>query len=302
MSGFRLMTAWTVLGRARLTGEDRLKVGELRRACEAAETLDLKVELDEADHLDRPIHFLAEAGGDVVGYAGLTPGDEAEACGMVHPSWRRRGIGTALLGALCGAAASLERDSILIICEDSGPSALDWMRRLGASLDSAERRMVVALAAMPDVPSASGAPLAVRAATDADHATIVALLGEEFADYPDERRLAGIDDGAIVGTLRLTESGRRTMIYGFVIDERLRGRRLGTRMLATVLSQLRAEGVAEVGLEVDPENTPALRLYERYGFETVTTYRYMRLAITPPALPDPAQAPARHAGAPSPGA
>ena len=47
-------------------------------------------------------------------------------------------------------------------------------------------------------------------------------------------------------------------------------------MLAAVLDQLRAEGVAEVGLEVDPDNTPAMRLYERYGFTTVTTYRYMR--------------------------
>ena len=48
-------------------------------------------------------------------------------------------------------------------------------------------------------------------------------------------------------------------------------------MLAAVLERLRTEGVADVGLEVDPENTPAVRLYERFGFETVTTYRYMRL-------------------------
>ena len=67
------------------------------------------------------------------------------------------------------------------------------------------------------------------------------------------------------------------MIYGFVIDERRRGARLGTRMLAAVMARLRAHGIPEVGLEVNPENTPAVRLYERFGFETVTTYRYMRL-------------------------
>jgi ribosomal protein S18 acetylase RimI-like enzyme len=72
------------------------------------------------------------------------------------------------------------------------------------------------------------------------------------------------------------------MIYGFVIDERRRGHRLGTRMLAAVIAQLRADGVGEVGLEVDPDNTPAIRLYERFGFETVTTYRYMRLSIPSP--------------------
>ena len=46
-----------------------------------------------------------------------------------------------------------------------------------------------------------------------------------------------------------------------------------------VMARLRADGVPEVGLEVNPENTPAVRLYERFGFETVTTYRYMRLPI-----------------------
>jgi ribosomal protein S18 acetylase RimI-like enzyme len=50
-------------------------------------------------------------------------------------------------------------------------------------------------------------------------------------------------------------------------------------MLAAVMARLREEGVIEVGLEVDPENTPAVRLYERFGFRTVTTYRYMRLCV-----------------------
>ena len=71
------------------------------------------------------------------------------------------------------------------------------------------------------------------------------------------------------------------MIYGFVIDKERRGQRLGTRMLEAVLTRLRAEGVAEVGLEVDPENTPAVRLYKAFGFETVTTYRYLRLSSAP---------------------
>jgi ribosomal protein S18 acetylase RimI-like enzyme len=295
------MTAWSLVGRARLDGNDRASVEQLRRDCEAAEPLDLKVELDEADDLDRPIHFVAVAGDDVIAYAGITPGDEAEACGMVHPNWRRQGVGAALLDAIRGAAATLDRESILVICEDAGPVALAWMQRLGATLESAERRMILTLSGTPTMPSPN-VYLDTRAATDEDHDTVVAILGEDFSDYQDERRLVGTDGGAVVGTLRLTGSPERTMIYGFVIDERLRGRRLGTRMLATVLEQLRTEGVAEVGLEVDPDNTPAIRLYERYGFKTVTTYRYMRLAVTPRGPQDPSPAPEPRAGVPSPGA
>src|ERR1700720_1986060 len=265
VSGCRPVADWSVTGRARLGGEDRSSVDHLRRACEAAEPLDLKVELDEADHLDRPIHFLAAPGTELIGYAGLTPGDEAEAGGMVHPSWRRRGVATALLGGVGVAAKSLARDTILVICEDAGPPALAWMRRLGATLESAERRMVVRPATPTGAPGAPPPPRGVRRPADADHDAVVAVLGEEFSDRPDERRLVGVEGATVVGTLRLIDASHRTMIYGFEIDEPRRGRRLGTRMLAAVMAQLRAEGVGEVGLEVDPDNAPAIRLYERFG-------------------------------------
>lgn len=288
------MGAWRVSGRGHLGGTDRTDVDRLRRASEAAEHLDLKVELDEADHLDRPIHFLAVAGDEVIGYAGLTAGDEAEACGMVHPSWQRRGIATALLAELRGAAGSLRRESILVICEDAAPVGLAWMERLGAYLESAERRMVAPLSSASASRPGTDSPLEVRPATETDHNTMVAIIGEDFIDYPGEQRLVGLDGGELVGTLRLTQSSRRTMIYGYVIAEGRRGTRLGTRMLEAVMSRLRAEGVPEVGLEVDPENIPAVRLYERFGFVTVTTYRYMRLPVTRPAAQGPVPAPGRH--------
>jgi ribosomal protein S18 acetylase RimI-like enzyme len=287
MSGSRLVAAWNVTETARLGGGDRSNVDRLRRACEAAEPLDLKIELDESDNLGRPMHVLAAAGGEVIGYAGVTGDDDAEVCGMVHPSWRHRGVGTALLSGARGAARRLGRESILVICEEAGRAGVEWMRAIGATLESTERRMVLRPASPTAMALMAEARLDMRPATDADRDAIVQALGEGYIDRPEERRFVAVEGAKVVGTLRLTETTQRTMIYGFVIEERQRGRRLGTRLLAAVIDQLRNEGVADVGLEVDPENTPAVRLYERFGFATVTTYRYMRLAITPPIGPSP---------------
>ena len=284
------MTEWTVRGFDRLTASDRDRVDALRTVCESAEPLDLKLEIDESDPAGGPIHFLAGAGDALIGYAAITPGDEAEACGIVHPDRRRRGVGTELLTHVCGAGRRLGRENILFICEDAVPAAQEWLRRLGAADDSAELRMTLGLKATTgrtEQGRAHGPALELRAAGEADR-TLARLLGDGFSSSPEkvsdrlestrpEDFLLALDAGVVVGTLRLTETPRRSMIYGFVIDANRRGQQLGTRMLDAVLDLLRSRGIAEVGLEVDPENTPAVRLYESFGFSRVTTYRYLRL-------------------------
>jgi ribosomal protein S18 acetylase RimI-like enzyme len=201
-------------------------------------------------------------------------------------------VATALLGEVRAAAGRRGRESFLVICEDSGPVALAWMRRLGATAAAAERRMTLRL------PSGSGdagrrdrpvkTRLELRSPGRGDRAALIGLLEDGFSESaqqvvdrlgaaPDGESLVAVDGSTVVGTLRLTTGSKRSMIYGFVIDRERRGQGLGTRMLDAALARLSAAGVAEVGLEVDPENAPAVRLYRAFGFETVTTYRYMRL-------------------------
>src|SRR3984893_17218548 len=213
MSGSRFVAGWNVTEKARLGGGDRSSVDRLRRACEAAEPRDLKIELDETDHLDRPLHVLVDAGGEVIGYAGVTADDDAEVCGMVHSSWRRRGVGTALLGGVTGAARRLGRESILVICEEAGHAGLEWMRAIGATLESTERRMVRHLTSPPAMALTPESRLDMRPATDADHQAIVQVLGEDYIDRSGERRFVAVESGRVIGTLRLTETTQRTMIY-----------------------------------------------------------------------------------------
>jgi ribosomal protein S18 acetylase RimI-like enzyme len=286
------MSGWSVDGRARLDPGERSDIEHLREVCEASEPLDLKLELDEADSSGQPIHFLARGDGDLIGYAAITAGVDAEVCGMVHPGWRRRGVGIALLGQVRDAAVRLRRKSVLVICEDSGPVALEWLRRLGARAAGVEMRMTLRLQPEPSPHAASalrpGPPFELRQAGSRDRAALISLLGDGFSQSPeqvadrldpsDEQTLVAVDGGRVVGTMRLTTTSKRSMIYGFVVEAQRRGQGFGSRMLAATLERLSAQGVTEVGLEVDPENTPAVRLYQAFGFDTVTTYRYMRLA------------------------
>jgi ribosomal protein S18 acetylase RimI-like enzyme len=290
------MREWTVAGRASLGPGDRRRVEHVREACESAEPLDLKLELDEADGSGQPIHFLAEADGDVIGYASITAGVDAEACGMAHPAWRRRGVATALLDDVRAAAGRLKRESFLVICEDSGPVALAWMRRLGGTAAAVEWRMTLCLGSGSADSARPGrraeAPLELRRPTRADRPALISLLADGFSEsaeqvadrlarWTDGESLVAVDGGRVVGTLRLTTTSRRSMIYGFVIDKQRRGRGLGTRMLDATIERLSATGITDVGLEVDPDNAPAVRLYQAFGFETITTYRYMRLPSAP---------------------
>lgn len=58
----------------------------------------------------------------------------------------------------------------------------------------------------------------------------------------------------------------RAMVIAVFVDPDLRGQRIGERLMLAVLDQLRAAGLDSAILAVNPEQTSAVRLYERMGF------------------------------------
>jgi len=135
------------------------------------------------DHLDRPIHFLAAAADEVIGYAGLTAGDEAEACGIGAPLLaasrhrHRAARGASRRGREPGAESirSSARTRHRSRSPGCSASAHDSIR---------ERRMVAPLGATGGVAhrdgfSPGGPP---RHRDRSQH--VVAIIGEDFSDYP----------------------------------------------------------------------------------------------------------------------
>jgi len=76
-------------------------------------------------------------------------------------------------------------------------------------------------------------------------------------------------DGALSGVALLAFRGERAWIGGLGVVPEYRGRGFAQRYLDETLEIARASGAATVELEVLKHNAPAVRLYERAGFETV---------------------------------
>lgn len=76
-------------------------------------------------------------------------------------------------------------------------------------------------------------------------------------------------DGEPAGICKLAIRGDRGWIAGIGVSPAHRGKGLGEELMHGVLAEARDRGIREVWLEVLVQNEPAIRLYEKLGFEQV---------------------------------
>ncbi len=62
-------------------------------------------------------------------------------------------------------------------------------------------------------------------------------------------------------------------IYSIAVNPDFRGQQIGDALLQVAESAARAAGCAGMRLEVRPNNTVAIRLYERHGYRQFAVYR-----------------------------
>jgi len=224
--------------------------------------------------------------GEVLGFAGLYAMPHAEAveiAGMVDPSARRRGVGTALLRAALQLAADRSFSKALLIVPRNHWGGLEFALAAGGTLDHSEHALLLK---HPPAGSAGDKNIAFRRATTEDIPELSRLLTAGFGDAPADfermlsqefsRTLMIERDDQLVGTLRIIdESG----IYGFVIDPAHQGQGLGREALRLTCAELFDHGVESVHLEVEVTNDRALGLYTSLGFALVSTEDYYALEV-----------------------
>lgn len=274
------------------------QLAALERACLVVDGGRLKLEWGalRARPGDSTNDFVYVEDDEIVGFLGIyqwRPID-AELCGMVHPSWRRRGIGAALYDA---ASAELERRQpgrVLMIVDRHGEPGRRFALSRGGELEHSEHRMQQRRE--PD-PRADASPVEVRdARPEPDDASFVAsclaaAFDEELArfDATDEAATAHLLAGTRVierlpgrepvGVMRVEREGSVASIYGFAVLPEEQGKGYGRAALSAVTRDLHRSGVGTISLEVLSTNDHALHLYTTCGFDAIGTEDYYAMPV-----------------------
>ncbi|MGO9197069.1 MAG: GNAT family N-acetyltransferase [Acidimicrobiales bacterium] len=272
------------------------EIAQLAAACLAVDGGRLKLEWQALRH--RPAgstsDFIWLADGEVVGFIGIYQWRPIalELCGMVHPAWRRRGIGATLYEA---AMAEVDRRAparALLIVDRALVGGRRFALSRGGELDHSEHRMQQ----RREPESRSGAPLVrIRTAVRSDACFVsecVAAAFEEEAqpvDESDEAGVARLLDGTTlieaagsresVGVLRVEREGGAASIYGFAVVPGEQGKGYGRAALSAVTRELHQSGVGVISLEVLSTNDSALHLYTTCGFDAIGTEDYYSMPV-----------------------
>jgi mycothiol synthase len=202
--------------------------------------------------------------------------------GLVHPAWRRRGIGGY---AFDWAASQVDRARAGLRAEtealSDGAHALYLTKGLSQVL--AEDVMQLAAAAQPP-PARSPAGLSLAHWGQADPARFFAVYDAAFRDrpgypgWPQDRWIEWISadedfraeltllatiDGADVGFIVGDAAG---WIAQLGVAPPARGRDIGARLIGEAVQRMRAAGEHIITLNVNTNNPHAIALYRRLGF------------------------------------
>lgn len=254
---------------------------------------ELESELSDWDVAPEETLLVEEVDGEVVGFAGVevAPGfDHADLFGpLVAPGHRGQKLGTMLLEAAIERAE--DRGSRIVVGSVGArnPSGRILLERAGFAargnataifrLDEREHRR------------AGGGPagFTVRRGVATDLEATMQLYLECFPDgsFPESSWKEGLERGAVF--IAESDGAPRAMVnidapdrwvYHLGVAESERAQGVGSYVLSEALSAYWAEHPGEtIGLSVEADNLPALRLYRRQGFAPLLVVQAFELSL-----------------------
>lgn len=201
---------------------------------------------------------------------------------VVHPGYRRMGIGSVLVEGLKNALKErgATGDMAVSFADEVG---YQFLHQQGYEYDSSEATLQAS-----SEESALSKHLHVRLFKEEDKKQLIQLMHNGFGDLPDEteelislntttqgRSLFMVErDQQIVGTVSLVENEMGIWITAFTVDSALRGQGIGSCILQWVKNFAYTSGHDNVLLEVEIDNNNAISVYKKAGFTPINQIDY----------------------------
>ena len=290
---------------ARISTQQVDQVRVLAAYCKERDGYSMEARLDLGTVEARPEGSVSDVlwyeSGQLVGFGGMNSyGDpsEVEASILVHPEFRRRGIGRSLARAVVRECQKGGVRRLLFVVPQESREGAEFARAMGTQHSHSEYTMDLDMMRIPSSERAPD-PVELRPAGAEDvpiMATIVASAFEEptqeeeqvlecLMKDPSRTTYLATQDGRPVGVIQSAVSDGRTFIVHFAVRPDMQGQGIGRQMLMAIVHGLLNSGAQWITIEVETDNRNALSLYERCGFVTVgaTDYELLELPRIPTA-------------------
>lgn len=105
-----------------------------------------------------------------------------------------------------------------------------------------------------------------RIETEAFHRPWSEQLIAELLQHSYATTLVAVEDGQVAGYVTMNQMGQEGSIDKVVVAERFRKKGIAGELLERLLAEGSCLGIQDYTLEVRVSNSPAIQLYEKYGF------------------------------------
>jgi len=281
------------------------QVRALAGSCEARDGYSMEARLDFGMLETRPEGSVSDVlwyeSGQLVGFAGMNSygnPSEVEATILVHPDFRRRGMGRIMARAVVRECQKRGVRRLLVILPQESREGAGFAHMMGTRHSHSEYTMDLDVTRITSFETMPGS-VELRPAGVEDVPIMATIVASAFAEPVGEEEQALVrlmkdstrttylatQDGRPVGVIQSAVSDGRAFIIHFAVRPEMQGQGIGRQMLMAIVRGLQNSGSQWITIEVETENRNALSLYQRCGFVTInaTDYELLELPRIPTA-------------------